>query len=95
MKMEKLQQILRNKKMSPTIENLTTELIRLPKTERLEIVRFLLFLDSYSLKRAEKTHNSDAVWDNEIAERVKSVDDGSAIGLDFDEVMQNIERRFA
>lgn len=81
--------------MSPTIENLTTELIRLPKHERLEIVRFLLFLDSYSIKKAEKTHNIDAVWDSEIAERVRAVDEGTATGLDFDEVMLDIEQRFA
>jgi hypothetical protein len=80
--------------MSPTIESLTTELIRLPKQERLEIVRFLLFLDSYSIKKSEKTHNIDVVWDSEIAERVRAVDNGIATGLDFDEVMQDIERRF-
>jgi len=80
--------------MSPTIENLTTELIRLPKTERLEIVRFLLFLDSYSVKKAEKNLNIDSIWDNEIADRVRAVDEGTAIGLDFDDVMSDIERRF-
>ncbi len=80
--------------MSPTIENLTTELIRLPKTERLEIVRFLLFLDSYSVKKAEKNLNIDSIWDNEIADRVRAVDEDTAIGLDFDEVMSDIERRF-
>jgi hypothetical protein len=37
------------KKMQPSIESLTTELIALPKRERLEIVRFLLFLDSRSV----------------------------------------------
>jgi len=35
--------------MQRTIENLTTELIKLPKRERLEIVRFILFLDNRSL----------------------------------------------
>lgn len=77
--------------MPQNIEHLTTELIGLPKKERLEIVRFLLFLDS----RSSNSDDIDSAWEKEISERVCSVDNGTAIGIDYDEAMQKIERRFS
>ncbi|MCK5508464.1 MAG: addiction module protein [Desulfobacterales bacterium] len=77
--------------MQRNIENLATELIRLPKRERLEIVRFLLFLDNRSLS----SDDIDSVWEKEITDRVCAVDEGTAIGIDYDKAMQNIEKRFA
>ena len=77
--------------MQRNIENLTTELIRLPKRERLEIVRFLLFLDNRSLG----SDDIDSAWEKEITDRVCAVDEGTAIGIDYDKAMQKIEKRFA
>ena len=51
--------------MQRNIEDLTTELIRLPKRERLEIVRFLLFLDNRSLD----SDDIDSAWEKEITDR--------------------------
>ena len=76
--------------MQRNIENLTTELIRLPKRERLEIVRFLLFLDNRSLG----SDHIDSAWEKEITDRVCAVDEGTAIGIDYDKAMQKIEKRF-
>lgn len=76
--------------MKQNIEKLTTELIRLPKRERLEIVRFLLFLDN----RSSDSDDTDSVWEKEITDRVHAVDDGTAVGIDYDKAMQNIEKRF-
>ncbi len=76
--------------MQQTIENLTTELIRLPKRERLEIVRFLLFLDN----RTTDSNEVDSAWEKEITERVRAVDDRTAVGIDYDEAMQRIAQRF-
>lgn len=73
--------------MKRNIEDLTAELIRLPKSERLEIVRFLLFLDNRSLDSEEV----DSAWEQEIADRIRAVDDGTAIGIDYDQAMQTIE----
>jgi len=70
--------------MQLTIENLTTELIRLPKRERLEIVRFILFLDNRSLD----SDDIDSAWEKEITNRVRAVDEGTAIGIDYDKAMQ-------
>ena len=73
------------------IEDLTAELIRLPKRERLEIVRFLLFLDN----RSTESEDIDGAWEEEIAERVRAVDEGLAVGVDYDEAMRKIEQRFS
>ena len=39
--------------------------------------------------------NIDSVWEEEITARVHAVKDGSAIGIDYDEAMKTIEKRFA
>ena len=72
------------------IEDLTAELIRLPKRDRLEIVRFLFFLDNLSAKSDE----IDAAWDEEIAERVRAVNEGTAVGIDYDKAMQEVNQCF-
>ena len=76
--------------MQPNIQNLTTELIKLPKRERLEIVRFLLFLDN----RSSDFDNIDSAWEKEIGDRVRAVEEGTAVGMDYDKAMRKIEMRF-
>ncbi len=77
--------------MQRNIEELTTELIRLPKRERLEIVRFLLFLDNRSLD----SDHVDSAWEKEITDRVRAVDEGTAIGINYDKAMQKIKERYS
>ena len=76
--------------MQPNIENLTTELIKLPRRERLEIVRFLLFLDN----RSSDFGDVDSAWKKEIGDRVRAVEEGTAVGIDYDKAMRKIEMRF-
>ena len=76
--------------MQPNIQNLTAELIKLPKRERLEIVRFLLFLDN----RSSDFDNIDSAWEKEIGDRVRAVEEGIAVGMDYDKAMRKIEMRF-
>jgi hypothetical protein len=78
------------KEMQQNIEKITTELIRLPKRERLEIVRFLLFLDN----RSSDSDDLDSAWEKEITNRVRAVEEGKAIGIDYNEAMQRIRKRF-
>jgi len=77
--------------MQRTIEDITTELIRLPKKDRLEIARFLLFLDN----RSSDINDTDAAWEQEISDRVLAVNEGTASGIDYDEAMKKIDERFA
>lgn len=75
--------------MQGKTEAITKELINLPKHERLEIARFLLFLDGRS-----SDSDIEAAWENEIAERVRAVDEGYAEGIDYDRAMKKMEKRF-
>jgi hypothetical protein len=72
--------------MQRAIEDITAELIRLPKRDRLEIVRFLLFLDN----RPSDADDVEAAWEKEISDRVLAVKEGTAIGIDYDEAMKMI-----
>jgi len=71
------------------VQQLAQQLVTLQKRERIEIVRFLLFLD-------DNTSSSDieSEWDNEIMDRVRAVDEGTAIGLDYQKVMEEIEKKY-
>ena len=77
--------------MQKNIEHLTSELVDLPEKDRLEIIRFLLFLDNHSAnsKQVEST------WKNEISDRVKAVEDGTAECIDYNLVQTNIIKRFS
>lgn len=77
--------------MQRTIEDITTELIRLPKKDRLEIARFLLFLDN----RSSDTDDTDTAWEQEISDRVLAVNEGTSTGVDYDEAMKKIDERFS
>ena len=77
--------------MHRNIEELTSELIGLPKRERLEIVRFLLFLDNHSSDSSDVS----SAWEEEITNRVQAVEDGAAIGIDYDNALRKNENRFA
>ena len=71
------------------VQQLAQQLVTLQKRERIEIVRFLLFLD-------DNTSSTDieSEWDNEILDRVRAVDEGTAIGLDYQKVMEDIEKKY-
>ncbi|MES9858643.1 MAG: addiction module protein [Sedimenticola sp.] len=77
--------------MHRNIEELTSELIGLPNRERLEIARFLLFLDNHSSDSSDVSSS----WEKEITDRVQAVEDGTAIGIDYDKALRKIENRFA
>lgn len=77
--------------MHRNIKELTTELIGLPKRERLEIVRFLLFLDD----RSSDSSDVDSAWEKEITDRVLAVEEGTAIGIDYGNAVRHIQKRFA
>ena len=75
--------------IQPDIEEITKNLINLPKKERLEIARFILFLDNCS-----SDTDVESVWENEIIDRVCAVDEGTAVGVDFNKALKEIEKRF-
>lgn len=76
--------------IQPNIEEITKNLFSLSKKERLEIARFILFLDNQFLDI-----DVESVWENEIIDRARAVDEGTAIGIDFNKALKKIEKRFA
>lgn len=76
--------------MQNSIETITSELIKLPRKERLEIVRFLLFLDNCQ----NISEDVDQIWEKEISERVRAVENGTAEYMDFDTAMDTINHRY-
>jgi hypothetical protein len=41
------------------------------------------------------SEDTDSAWEKEITDRVRAVDERTAIGIDYDKAMQKIEKRFA
>jgi len=76
--------------MHQTIEGLTSQLMQLPKRERLEIARFLLFLDNRS-----NATDVESTWEQEILDRVQAVDAGTATGIDYNEALKILEKRYS
>ena len=76
--------------MSMALEDLTKEAIQLSSHQRLALASFLLELDDSS-----GDSSVDADWDNEILARIKAIDDKTAIGISYAEVMQAAEDRLA
>ena len=76
--------------MNRNIEEITKEVIDLPNSERLKLVKTLLILDAQSSES-----NADSLWQQEIANRVLAVESGNAIGLDFKDSIRNIRNRLS
>jgi predicted pyridoxine 5'-phosphate oxidase superfamily flavin-nucleotide-binding protein len=77
--------------MQRSIDEIATELVQLPKRDRLEIARFLLFLDN----RSSGSSDANSEWEQEITDRVRAVRDETATGIDYEKAKRQIENRFA
>jgi hypothetical protein len=74
--------------MAMSIEEITKELVGLPRHERLALVRLLLDLDQ---PRSDGEIENE--WDTEIRARVKAVDEGRVTGADYQENKHEIAKR--
>ena len=74
--------------MNRNIEEITQEIINLPNSERLKLVQTLLLLDDQN-----SDSNTDSLWQEEITNRVLSVESDNAKGIDFEESIYNIRKR--
>lgn len=57
--------------------------MHLPRPQRLALVRFLLELDS-----ASADADAESAWDQEIAARVRAIDEGKVEGIPYEEVLK-------
>ena len=76
--------------MSKAIDELAREALRLPKQQRLALASFLLELED-----ASEDPNVDAAWEEEIRARIEAVDKGTAVGIPYEEVMREAQKRLA
>ena len=75
--------------MVARIEDITKEIVELPRHQRLTLVRLLLDLDQPGMGT-----DIDASWDEEIRARVKAVDEGRAVGIPYEQVRKEMADRF-
>ncbi|MCF6301202.1 MAG: hypothetical protein L3J52_08820 [Proteobacteria bacterium] len=75
--------------MHRNIEDLTKEIVDLPNSDRLKLAKILLYLDS----QPTDVNDAGLLWGKEITQRVRSVENGNAVGLDFDDAVQKIRKR--
>jgi len=74
--------------MHRNIEEITKQVIGLPNSERLKLAKTLLILDTQTSE-----NNIEAQWQEEITNRVSAVENGNAVGIDFEDSIKNIRNR--
>ena len=72
-----------------SLEEITKEVVELPRHQRLALVRLLLDLD-----QPGTTDDIEQAWDEEIRARVKAVDEGRANGIHYEQIKNEMAGRF-
>jgi putative addiction module component (TIGR02574 family) len=75
--------------MATGIEEITKEIVELPRHQRLALIRLLLDLD-----QPGTSEEIERAWDEEIRARVKAVDEGRAVGVPYEEIKKEMAGRF-
>ena len=75
--------------MAISIEEITKEVVELPRHQRLALVRLLLDLDQPGTQ-----DEIEQAWDEEIRARFKAVDEGRANGIPYKEIKNELAGRF-
>ena len=75
--------------MAANIEEISREIVELPKHQQLALLKLLLDLD-----RSYADQGTEGAWDEEIRARVKAVDEGRAVGIPYEQVREEMARRF-
>ena len=75
--------------MAASIEEITKELVKLPRHQRVILIRLLLDLD-----QPGSSEEVDRAWDEEIRARVKAVDESRAVGIPTSRSKKEMAERF-
>lgn len=75
--------------MAASIEEITKEVVDLPRHQRLALVRLLLDLD-----QPGTSDEIEQAWDEEIRARVKAVDEGRATSIPYEQIKKEMAGRF-
>jgi len=76
--------------MSAALEDITKEALRLSRQERLALANRLLRDDQDS-----DVSEIEAAWEEEILARIQAIDDGTAVGIPYEEVIRAARNRRA
>ena len=76
--------------MGMLLEDVTREVIGLPRHQRLALVRLLNELDDPG-----PDADVDAAWEAEIHARIHAVKEGRVKGIPYEEVLARVDRRLA
>ena len=75
--------------MAASIEEITKEVVELPRHQRLALVRLLLDLD-----QPGSSDDIEQAWEAEIRARVRAIDEGRATGIPYEQIKQEMAGRF-
>ncbi len=76
--------------MSAALEDITKEALRLSRQERLALANRLLSNDQDS-----DVSEIEAAWEEEILARIQAIDNGTAVGIPYEEVIRAARNRRA
>jgi predicted GTPase len=76
--------------MSAAFEEITEQALRLPRQQRLALANRLL-----SDGEDGDAPAIEAVWEEEILARIQAIDNGSAVGVPYEEVLRTARDRRA
>jgi putative addiction module component (TIGR02574 family) len=76
--------------MSAAFEEITEQALKLTRQERLALANRLL-----SEEQDEDALTVEAAWEEEILARVQAIDDGTAVGIPYNEVIRAAQDRRA
>lgn len=71
-----------------SLEEITREAMQLPRQQRLALAGFLLESDDKG-----DDPQIAAAWEQEILDRIQAVDNGTSVGVSFEDVMSEAENR--
>ena len=74
--------------MQDTFEKVARQALELSRPQRLTLAGLLLELEDTGADPA-----AEAEWDREIRARIKAVDEGTAVGVPYEQVMQEADKR--
>ena len=69
--------------MSAALQEITEQALKLPRQDRLELANRLL-----SYEENVDSSAIDAAWEDEILARIEAIDNGSAAGVPYEEVLR-------
>lgn len=75
--------------MSATLEDITEQALRLSRAEKLALANRLLSDEDPGADSIE----IEAIWEKEILARIEAIDNGTAVGVPYDEGVRAARKR--